>query len=103
GWQKNQMAMGSVVHLLFFLSEQCYLMPFSTYRIGTGLRANPVCGELPVPLTVVTVILDHTEDHLLVAIREVVRCLFTPLEGMVVPPGEIVLTHPDCRDTLQGH
>ncbi|WP_251324559.1 hypothetical protein [Escherichia coli] len=31
------MAMGSVVHLLFFLSEQCYLMPFSTYRIGTGL------------------------------------------------------------------
>ncbi|EEH8582309.1 hypothetical protein FVI07_25365 [Salmonella enterica] len=38
------MAMGSVVHLLFFLSEQCYLMPFSTYRIGTGLRANPVCG-----------------------------------------------------------
>lgn len=95
--------MGSVVHLLFFLSEQCYLMPFSTYRIGTGLRANPVCGELPVPLTVVTVILDHTEDHLLVAIREVVRCLFTPLEGMVVPPGEIVLTHPDCRDTLQGH
>ncbi|MGD7758351.1 hypothetical protein, partial [Escherichia coli] len=66
-------------------------------------RANPVCGELPVPLTVVTVILDHTEDHLLVAIREVVRCLFTPLEGMVVPPGEIVLTHPDCRDTLQGH
>ncbi|WP_203415756.1 hypothetical protein, partial [Escherichia coli] len=67
------MAMGSVVHLLFFLSEQCYLMPFSTYRIGTGLRANPVCGELPVPLTVVTVILDHTEDHLLVAIREVVR------------------------------
>ncbi|EAO4034391.1 hypothetical protein [Escherichia coli] len=97
------MAMGSVVHLLFFLSEQCYLMPFSTYRIGTGLRANPVCGELPVPLTVVTVILDHTEDHLLVAIREVVRCLFTPLEGMVVPPGEIVLTHPDCRDTLQGH
>ncbi len=75
----------------------------ATYRIGTGLRANPVCGELPVPLTVVTVILDHTEDHLLVAIREVVRCLFTPLEGMVVPPGEIVLTHPDCRDTLQGH
>ncbi len=73
----------------------------------TGLAleasANPVCGELPVPLTVVTVILDHTEDHLLVAIREVVRCLFTPLEGMVVPPGEIVLTHPDCRDTLQGH
>ncbi|EHV83904.1 hypothetical protein V5305_23310 [Escherichia coli] len=38
------MAMGSVVHLLFFLSEQCYLMPFSTYRIGTGLRANPVRG-----------------------------------------------------------
>ncbi|EBE0062046.1 hypothetical protein E0N40_25030 [Escherichia coli] len=97
------MAMGSVVHLLFFLSEQCYLMPFSTYRIGTGLRANPVCGELPVPLTVVTVILAHTEDHLLVAIQEVVRCLFTPLEGMVVPPGEIALTHPDCRDTLQGH
>ncbi|WP_215253020.1 hypothetical protein, partial [Escherichia coli] len=64
------MAMGSVVHLLFFLSEQCYLMPFSTYRIGTGLRANPVCGELPVPLTVVTVILAHTEDHLLVAIQE---------------------------------
>ena len=95
--------MGSVVHLLFFLSEQCYLMPFSTYRIGTGLRANPVCGELPVPLTVVTVILAHTEDHLLVAIQEVVRCLFTPLEGMVVPPGEIVLTHPDCRDTFQGH
>lgn len=95
--------MGSVVHLLFFLSEQCYLMPFSTYRIGTGLRANPVCGELPVPLTVVTVILAHTEDHLLVAIQEVVRCLFTPLEGMVVPPGEIALTHPDCRDTLQGH
>ncbi|NNR94327.1 hypothetical protein GBT15_21140, partial [Escherichia coli] len=91
------------VHLLFFLSEQCYLMPFSTYRIGTGLRANPVCGELPVPLTVVTVILAHTEDHLLVAIQEVVRCLFTPLEGMVVPPGEIALTHPDCRDTLQGH
>ncbi|MDL5218510.1 hypothetical protein QSG92_25555, partial [Escherichia coli] len=29
------MAMGSVAHLLFFLSEQCYLMPFSTYRIGT--------------------------------------------------------------------
>ncbi len=75
----------------------------STNRIGTGLRANPVCGELPVPLTVVTVILDHTGDHLLVAIREVVRSLFTPLEGMVVPPGEIVLTHPDCRDTLQGH
>ena len=97
------MAMGSVVHLLFFLSEQCYLMPFSTYRIGTGLRANPVCGELPVPLTVVTVILAHTEDHLLVAIQEVVRCLFTPLEGMVVPPGEIALTHPDCRDTLQGY
>ena len=97
------MAMGSVVHLLFFLSEQCYLMPFSTYRIGTEASANPVCGELPVPLTVVTVILDHTVDHLLVAIREVVRCLFTPLEGMVVPPGEIVLTHPDCRDTLQGH
>ncbi len=95
--------MGSVVHLLFFLSEQCYLMPFSTYRIGTGLRANPVCGELPVPLTVVTVILAHTEDHLLVAIQEVVRCLFMPLEGMVVPPGEIALTHPDCRDTLQGH
>lgn len=95
--------MGSVAHLLFFLSEQCYLMPFSTYRIGTGLRANPVCGELPVPLTVVTVILAHTEDHLLVAIQEVVRCLFTPLEGMVVPPGEIALTHPDCRDTLQGH
>ncbi|MBF8818781.1 prepilin, shufflon protein A, partial [Escherichia coli] len=23
--------------------------------------------------------MDHTEDHLLVAIREVVRCLFTPL------------------------
>ncbi|QDJ90420.1 hypothetical protein CI675_0024000 (plasmid) [Escherichia coli] len=41
------MAMGSVVHLLFFLSEQCYLMPFSTYRIGTGLSANPVCGKLP--------------------------------------------------------
>ncbi|EAN6593262.1 hypothetical protein D9D31_10165 [Escherichia coli] len=39
------MAMGSVVHLLFFLSEQCYLMPFSTYRIGTGLRANPVRGR----------------------------------------------------------
>ncbi|EOX9426458.1 hypothetical protein ACPX3A_005212 [Escherichia coli] len=38
------MAMGSVVHLLFFLSEQCYLMPFSRYRIGTGLRANPVGG-----------------------------------------------------------
>ncbi len=95
--------MESVVHLLFFLSEQCYLMPFSTYRIGTGLRANPVCGELPVPLTVVTVILAHTEDHLLVAIQEVVRCLFTPLEGMVVPPGEIALTHPDCRDTLQGY
>lgn len=95
--------MGSVAHLLFFLSEQCYLMPFSTNRIGTGLRANPVCGELPVPLTVVTVILAHTEDHLLVAIQEVVRCLFTPLEGMVVPPGEIALTHPDCRDTLQGH
>uniref|UniRef100_UPI001ABC0F01 hypothetical protein n=1 Tax=Escherichia coli TaxID=562 RepID=UPI001ABC0F01 len=74
-----------------------------THRIGTEASANPVCGELPVPLTVVTVILDHTEDHLLVAIREVVRCLFTPLEGMVVPPGEIVLTHPDCRDTLQGH
>lgn len=65
--------------------------------------ANPVCGELPVPLTVVTVILAHTEDHLLVAIQEVVRCLFTPLEGMVVPPGEIALTHPDCRDTLQGY
>lgn len=96
------MAMGSVVHLLFFLSEQCYLMP-STHRIGTGLRANPVCGELPVLLTVVTVILAHTEDHLLVAIQEVVRCLFTPLEGMVVPPGEIALTHPDCRDTLQGY
>ncbi len=95
--------MGSVVHLLFFLSEQCYLMPFSTYRIGTEASANPVRGELPVPLTVVTVILDHTEDHLLVAIQEVVRCLFTPLEGMVVPPGEIALTHPDCRDTLQGH
>ncbi|POS10967.1 prepilin, shufflon protein A [Escherichia coli] len=47
--------------------------------------------------------MDHTGDHLLVAIREVVRSLFTPLEGMVVPPGEIVLTHPDCRDTLQGH
>ncbi len=46
----------------------------STNRIGTGLRANPVCGELPVPLTVVTVILAHTEDHLLVAIQEVVRC-----------------------------
>ncbi len=76
---------------------------FATHRIGTEASANPVCGELPVPLTVVTVILDHTEDHLLVAIREVVRCLFTPLEGMVVPPGEIVLTHPDCRDTLQGH
>ncbi|EMW69431.1 putative prepilin, shufflon protein A [Escherichia coli 2756500] len=45
----------------------------------------------------------HTEDHLLVAIQEVVRCLFMPLEGMVVPPGEIALTHPDCRDTLQGH
>ena len=75
----------------------------TTDRIGTGLRANPVCGELPVPLTVVTVILAHTEDHLLVAIQEVVRCLFTPLEGMVVPPGEIALTHPDCRDTLQGH
>ncbi|EBZ4541503.1 hypothetical protein DV814_12825 [Shigella sonnei] len=39
------MAMGSVVHLLFFLSEQCYLMPFSTNRIGTGLRANPVGGN----------------------------------------------------------
>ncbi|EBR6140423.1 TPA: hypothetical protein HH410_004506 [Escherichia coli] len=38
------MAMGSVVHLLFFLSEQCYLMPFSTYRIGTEASANPVCG-----------------------------------------------------------
>ncbi|WP_249538903.1 hypothetical protein [Escherichia coli] len=36
------MAMGSVVHLLFFLSEQCYLMPFSTYRIGTEASANPV-------------------------------------------------------------
>lgn len=70
---------------------------------GTEASANPVCGELPVPLTVVTVILAHTEDHLLVAIQEVVRCLFTPLEGMVVPPGEIALTHPDCRDTLQGH
>ncbi|CSQ45935.1 Uncharacterised protein [Shigella sonnei] len=75
----------------------------STNRIGTEASANPVCGELPVPLTVVTVILAHTEDHLLVAIQEVVRCLFTPLEGMVVPPGEIALTHPDCRDTLQGH
>ena len=32
-----------------------------------------------------------------------IPCLFTPLEGMVVPPGEIALTHPDCRDTLQGH
>ncbi|EHW36117.1 hypothetical protein ECDEC8E_5728 [Escherichia coli DEC8E] len=40
------MAMGSVVHLLFFLSEQCYLMPFSTYRIGTeaSASANPVGG-----------------------------------------------------------
>ncbi len=75
----------------------------TTDRIGTEASANPVCGELPVPLTVVTVILAHTEDHLLVAIQEVVRCLFTPLEGMVVPPGEIALTHPDCRDTLQGH
>lgn len=56
---------------------------------GRYFRANPVCGELPVPLTVVTVILDHTEDHLLVAIQEVVRCLFTPLEGMVVPPGRL--------------
>ncbi|WP_235156001.1 hypothetical protein, partial [Salmonella enterica] len=27
---------------------------FSTYRIGTEASANPVCGELPVPLTVVT-------------------------------------------------
>ncbi len=75
----------------------------STNRIGTGLRANPVCGELPVPLTVVTVILDHTEDHFRAAIQEVGRCLFTPVEGIVVLPGEIVLTHPDCRDTLQGH
>ncbi|WP_254702151.1 hypothetical protein [Salmonella enterica] len=39
------MAMGSVVHLLFFLSEQCYLMPFSTYRIGTEASANPVSGQ----------------------------------------------------------
>ncbi|HGX5141530.1 TPA: hypothetical protein ACNE01_002385 [Escherichia coli] len=38
------MAMGSVVHLLFFLSEQCYLMPFSTYRIGPEASANPVGG-----------------------------------------------------------
>ncbi|HHO3048553.1 TPA: hypothetical protein ACRUTA_004785 [Escherichia coli] len=38
------MAMGSVVHLLFFLSEQCYLMPFSTNRIGTEASANPVRG-----------------------------------------------------------
>ncbi len=75
----------------------------STNRIGTGLRANPVCGELPVPLTVVTVILAHTEDHFRAAIQEVGRCLFTPVEGIVVLPGEIVLTHPDCRDTLQGH
>lgn len=67
------------------------------------LCANPVCGELPVPLTVVTVILDHTEDHFRAAIQEVGRCLFTPVEGIVVLPGEIVLTHPDCRDTLQGH
>ncbi|EOA6744033.1 MULTISPECIES: hypothetical protein [Enterobacteriaceae] len=37
------MAMGSVVHLLFFLSEQCYLMP-STHRIGTEASANPVGG-----------------------------------------------------------
>ncbi|MGE1348873.1 hypothetical protein ACMFDB_24365 (plasmid) [Escherichia coli] len=29
-----------IVHLLFFLSEQCYLMPFSTYRIGTEASAN---------------------------------------------------------------
>ncbi|TEV78827.1 hypothetical protein E2128_17175 [Escherichia coli] len=40
------MAMGSVVHLLFFLSEQCYLMPFSTYRIGTEASANPVRGRV---------------------------------------------------------
>ncbi|EJK9487503.1 hypothetical protein D4M99_23205 [Escherichia coli] len=39
------MAMGSVAHLLFFLSEQCYLMPFSTYRIGTEASANPVRGR----------------------------------------------------------
>ena len=37
--------MGSVVHLLFFLSEQCYLMPFSTNRIGTEASANPVRGR----------------------------------------------------------
>ncbi|KNZ95956.1 prepilin, shufflon protein A [Escherichia coli] len=47
--------------------------------------------------------MDHTEDHFRAAIQEVGRCLFTPVEGIVVLPGEIVLTHPDCRDTLQGH
>ncbi|ELW0463528.1 hypothetical protein QMR52_004739 [Salmonella enterica] len=38
--------------------------------------------------------MDHTEDHLLVAIREVVRCLFTPLEGMAV------LTELTCRGNV---
>ncbi|HCQ4336864.1 TPA: WbuC family cupin fold metalloprotein [Escherichia coli] len=39
--------------MLLMSTAQMNLL-ISTNRIGTGLRANPVCGELPVPLTVVT-------------------------------------------------
>ncbi|ECQ2100226.1 hypothetical protein ACQ26P_003106 [Escherichia coli] len=86
------MAMGAVVHLLFFLSEQCYLMPFSTYRIGTGLRANPVCGERLVHLTEVTAIWVLTGEHLTGEITAEELCLCTlPVE--MVPVAVIAPTH----------
>ncbi|EDL6560248.1 MULTISPECIES: hypothetical protein [Enterobacteriaceae] len=86
------MAMGSVVHLLFFLSEQCYLMPFSTYRIGTEASANPVCGERLVHLTEVTAIWVLTGEHLTGEITAEELCLCTlPVE--MVPVAVIAPTH----------
>nr|WP_244574910.1 hypothetical protein [Escherichia coli] len=84
--------MGSVVHLLFFLSEQCYLMPFSTYRIGTEASANPVCGERLVHLTEVTAIWVLTGEHLTGEITAEELCLCTlPVE--MVPVAVIAPTH----------
>ncbi|EAA2662618.1 TPA: hypothetical protein ACWOR6_001807 [Escherichia coli] len=86
------MAMGAVVHLLFFLSEQCYLMPFSTYRIGTEASANPVCGERLVHLTEVTAIWVLTGEHLTGEITAEELCLCTlPVE--MVPVAVIAPTH----------
>ncbi|EEW5750867.1 hypothetical protein D7K80_26240 [Escherichia coli] len=76
----------------FFLSEQCYLIPFATNRIGTEASANPVPGERLVHRTEVTAIWGLTGEHLTGEITAEEPCLCTlPVE--MVPVAVIAPTH----------